>query len=83
MQHSRAVWSVVRPRVRYARGNSVAIILVEFRVSLRVQTFKTRQSSLIVPTPPDCHNTSGICLNSGVVCTATLGNAQCAPATLS
>jgi hypothetical protein len=37
----------------------------------------------IVPTPPDCHNTTSLCLNSGAVCTPALGNAQCAAATLS
>ena len=37
----------------------------------------------IVATPPDCHNGSGICLNSGIACTAALGNAQCAAATMS
>lgn len=36
----------------------------------------------IVPTPPDCHNTIGVCLNSGALCTPP-GNAQCAAATLS
>jgi hypothetical protein len=36
----------------------------------------------IVPTPPDCHNTTSVCLNSGVACSAALGNAQCAAATL-
>lgn len=60
------------------------LILGATLLALCVPAFaRNRVLMNIVPTPPDCHNTSGICLNSGVACSQALGNAQCAPATLS